>query len=249
MIKALILDDELRARNVLAHYIDTLIPEVTQIKQAASVEEALQMLQIYSPDLVFLDVEMPVQNGFDFLKAIGEPEFEVIFVTAYNQYAIQAIRVSALDYLVKPIDPDDLRAAINRFLTKKKTLREKKELYPNLLANIDKNNSHEFRLAVPSVEGTYFFVLNDIIRLEANRNYTIIHLRDRKPFLASKTLRYFEELLEAFRFIRIHKSHLVNLQHVIRLSANSEFIILSDKSQIEVSRRKKEEVQHQLNLR
>lgn len=248
MIKTLIIDDEPRARNVLHQLIISFVPEITEVRTAASVEEAKGVLEFYQPDLVFLDVEMPHQNGFDFLQLPNNPDFDVIFITAHNQYAIQAIRFSALDYLLKPISPEDLRATVKRHYTKSESSRQRKMLFDNLAANIDKRDVKDFRLAVPSSEGVFFFMIHEILRLEADRNYTIIHLINKRPFIASKTLKYFEDMLAKFRFIRTHKSHLVNLDHIIRISNSNEFIILSDGSRIEVSRRKKDEVQRQLNI-
>ena len=138
MIKALIVDDEQKARNILQHYLVNFVPEITEIKQAGSVDAAIAMLKEYEPGIIFLDVEMPFKNGFDFLVEIKDPSFDVIFTTAYNQYAIQAIRFSALDYLLKPVDPDELKAAVQRHLEKKETARQKKELLDNLVSNIEK---------------------------------------------------------------------------------------------------------------
>jgi two-component system, LytTR family, response regulator len=249
MIRALIIDDEPRARSVLHQYIMSFVPEIVEVRTAASVEEARGVLEFYKPDIVFLDVEMPHQSGFDFLLLPNKCNYDVIFTTAHNQYAIQAIRFSALDYLLKPISPEDLRAAVKRHSAKHETIRQKKMLYDNLAINIEKRDVGEFRLAVPSSEGVFFFMIHEILRLEADRNYTIIHLINKRPFIASKTLKHFEDMLEKFRFIRTHKSHLVNLDHIVRISNNNEFIVLSDGTRIEVSRRKKEEVQKQLNIR
>ena len=126
MIKALIIDDEVKARNVLRHYLESFVPEVMEIRQGESVDTALQLLYTYQPDIVFLDVEMPYKNGFQLLMEIKEPSFDVIFTTAYNQYAIQAIRFSALDYLLKPVDPDELKGAVMRHIEKKENDKEKK---------------------------------------------------------------------------------------------------------------------------
>ncbi|WP_254562506.1 LytR/AlgR family response regulator transcription factor [Dyadobacter diqingensis] len=249
MIKALIIDDELKARNVLNHYIVNFIPEITEVQQADSVDGALDLLKTYQPGIVFLDVEMPHKNGFDFLLSLKEPTFEIIFTTAYNQYAIQAIRFSALDYLLKPVDPDELKSAIVRYLDKQKPAKQKKELFDNLVQNIGKKEVKDFRLAVPSSQGVFFFTLDEILRLEADRNYTVIHLVGKRPFVASKTLKHFEEMLDEFNFIRTHKSHLVNSTHIVRLSSNHESVLLSDGARIEISRRKKDEVQQQLSFR
>jgi two-component system LytT family response regulator len=249
MIKALIIDDEQKARNILNHFIVNFIPEISEVKQADSVDAALEILQGYEPGIVFLDVEMPHKNGFDFLVALKEPAFDVIFTTAYNQYAIQAIRFSALDYLLKPVDPDELKAAVNRHLEKKESIQEKKELFDNLVQNIDKKEIKDFRIAVPSNEGVHFFTIDEILRLEADRSYTHIHLVGKRPFIASKTLKHFEEMLDDFQFIRTHKSHLVNPRHITRVSNDHEFLLLTDGSKVEVSRRKKDEVLQQLKLR
>ena len=249
MIKALIIDDEFKARNVLNHFLVNFIPEISEIRQAASVREAMEVLENFKPGIVFLDIEMPYQNGFDFLMTQKDHAYDIIFTTAYNQYAIQAIRFSALDYLLKPVDPDELKAAVERHVSKQKTVREKQELYDNLVHNIEKNEVKDFRLAVPSSDGVYFFTLDEILRLEADRNYTLIHLVGKRPFLASKTLKHFEEMLGEFNFIRTHKSHLVNRHHITRLTHNNEFVLLSDGSKVEISRRKKEDVQQHLHVR
>lgn len=249
MIKVLIIDDEAKARNVLKLYIEKLIPEIYRIENAESVDEAIEILKSYQPDIVFLDVEMPHKNGFRFLTEVNNPSFDVIFTTAYNQYAIQAIRFSALDYLLKPVDPEELKAAVMRHLEKNERKENQKDLYDNLVENISKKEVKDFKIAVPSAEGFYFFMVDEILRLEADKNYTHIHLQQKRPFIASKTLKHFEDLLDDFSFIRTHKSHLVNPRHVTRLSNNSEYLILTDGSRVEVSRRKKEEVQKQLSLR
>ena len=249
MIQALIIDDELKARNILDHYVKNFIPEITEVRQADSVDAALEILTQFKPNIVFLDVEMPHKNGFDFLLAIQDPSFDVIFTTAYNQYAIQAIRFSALYYLLKPVDPDELKAAVVRYMEKKESASEKKELFNNLVQNIEKKDVKDFRIAVPSNEGVFFFMIDEILRLEADRSYTHIHLVNKRPFIASKTLKHFEEMLDEFKFIRTHKSHLVNPRHITRVSNDHEFVLLTDGAKVEVSRRKKEEVLQQLNLR
>jgi two-component system LytT family response regulator len=249
MIKVLIIDDEMKARNVLKHYLENFVHEISCIETASSVDTAHEMLETYTPDIVFLDVEMPHKNGFQFLTEISDPAFDVIFTTAYNQYAIQAIRFSALDYLLKPVDPDELQAAVKRHIEKKEARQTKKELFENLVENIGKKDVKDFKIAVPSAEGFYFFMVDDILRLEADRSYTYIHLVNKRPFIASKTLKHFEEMLEDFNFIRTHKSHLVNPLHITRLSNDNEFVLLSDGSKVDVSRRKKEDVQKQLSLK
>jgi two-component system LytT family response regulator len=249
MIKVLIVDDEPKARTVLAHFIRDYVPEISQVRQASSVTEAESLLRYYIPGIIFLDVEMPHQSGFELLVKNRNPPYDIIFTTAYNHYAIQAIRFSALDYLLKPVDPDELREAVERHMERQEFARHKRQLYHNLVSNIEKKEIKDFRLAVPSSEGVYFFTIYEILRLEADRNYTVIHLEGKRPFVASKTLKHFEEMLDQFKFIRTHKSHLVNADHIVRISNNNEYIVLSDGSKVEVSRRKKDEVQQHLNIR
>ncbi|WP_031529159.1 LytR/AlgR family response regulator transcription factor [Dyadobacter crusticola] len=249
MIKALIVDDEFKSRSILYKYIREYVPEIVELRIASSVAEAQRVLSVYSPELVFLDIEMPHQNGFELLKAISKPTFNVIFTTAYNQYAIQAIRFSAVDYLLKPIDPADLVVAVRRHLFKRDTAKQKIQRYENLVGNFEKKEYKEFKLAVASTEGIFFFMVGEILRFEADRNYTVIHLKDRKTFIASKTLKYFEDMLVDFKFVRTHKSHLVNLDYIVRISSNNEYLVLTDGSRVEVSRRRKDEVQQHLNIR
>lgn len=249
MLKALIIDDEDKARNVLEFYLQSFTPEVQEIKQAASVDEAIELLKSFTPDLVFLDVEMPHKNGFNFLMRLEKINFDVIFTTAYNQYAIQAIRFSALDYLMKPIDPDELVISLQRHLDKKESEQQKTELFINLKNNIGKKEMKDFTLAVPSSQGTHFFKTDEIVRLEAEGSYCAIHLIHKKPFIASKTLKHFEEMLDDNTFLRIHKSHLINRHHITKVSNDHEYVLLSDGSSAEIARRKKDEVLKLLGLR
>ena len=249
MIKVLLIDDEEKARNILYYFLTTLVPEIAEVRQADSVDNAISALKEFTPDVVFLDIEMPNKNGFDFLLELNKPSFDVIFTTAYNQYAIQAIRFSALDYLLKPVDPDELKNAIQRYLDKKESTDHKEQLFNNLVQNIEQKDIKDFKIAVPSSDGVHFFVVDDILRLEADSSYTNIHLVNHRPFLASKTLKHFEERLEDFNFIRTHKSHLVNSKHITRISNDKEFVLLTDGSKVEVARRKKEEVQQQLHIK
>ena len=251
MINALIIDDERKARYILANYLETVIPEEMTIMHAQSVDQAVEVMKTFKPGIIFLDVEMPGKSGFDLLIERKNPDFDIVFTTAFNKYAIQAIRFSALDYLVKPICVEELKFAINRHLdkVKEKNARPKQVLLDNLIDNIKKKDIKDFRLAVPSSEGVFFFMLDEILRLEADKNYTSIHLVGKRPFVSSKTLKFFDDMLGEFNFIRTHKSHLVNSRYIKQVTHNSQYVLLSDGSQVEVSRRKKEEVQQQLNLR
>jgi two-component system LytT family response regulator len=243
MIKVLIVDDEAKARNILNYYITHFIPVITEIRQAASVKEAKDTLLDFEPDIVFLDIEMPHQNGFDFLIGLENTNFEIIFTTAYNQFAVQAIRFSALDYLLKPIDPDELTQSVLKFVDKQHTVKQKQQLYQNLISNIDKKNVSDFRLAVPSEAGVFFFNVSDILHVQSDGSSSLIYLEGKKAFLSSKALGDYEDMLDQFDFIRTHKSHLVNPAHINSISRNNEFFILSDGSKAEISQRKKRDFQ------
>lgn len=249
MIKALIVDDEAPARRLLNHYLAVDVPEISEVRLADSVNQALLILKTYEPDIVFLDVEMPEKNGFDFLMLVTDAGFDVVFTTAYNQYAIRAIRFSALDYLMKPIDTEDLKTAVQRHLEKRNLGVSSASLYQNLKENLQKAEEKDFQLAVPTTEGVFFFKPDDILWLEADRSYTQIHLEGRKPFVASRNLKHFEETLDNMGFLRPHKSSLVNKKHVVKISADYQYLVLHDGSEVEVSRRKKDEILIQLGVR
>ncbi len=199
-------------------------------------EEAIAKIHELGPDLVFLDVEMPEMNGFEMLRKLPAINFEIIFTTAHQQYAIRAIRFAALDYLVKPIDATNLQEAIDR-LKDKKGKQKQLELV-GLPTEIKLSN-----LAVPTMEGLLFVSLQDIIRCESDDKYTKIFLADKKMIMASRTLGDFEAVLHPHGFFRIHKSYLINLKHLKKyLRGEGGQVIMADGSTLDVSRRKKEEL-------
>lgn len=249
MIKILIVDDEQKARSFLHRLIIEFVPEVSEIRFAASATKARELLNDYEPDIAFLNIEMAYQNGFQLLISLKNPQSEVIFTTCQSKHAIQALRFSALDYLMKPIDPKELVGAIQRYLVKRNLKPRRPKTYEHFIGSAEKKDSKEFRLTVSSSKGVFFFPLAEIIRIESDRNYSVIHFTDQvKPFVATKTLKYFEYILEQFKFIRTHKSHLVNAEHVIRISNSNDFVVLSDGTRIEVSRRKREVLIRLLNV-
>lgn len=243
MIKVLIVDEEAKARSVLNYYIIHFLPVIAEIRQAASVLEAKEILSDFQPDIVFLDIKMPHQNGFDFLVGLNDSTFKIIFTTAYNQYTIQAIRFSALDYLLKPVDPDELTKAVLKLIDKQDRIKQKLQLYQNLVSNIEKKNIKDFCLAVPSEAGIFFFNISEILHIQSSGKCSLIYLEGKKSFLSSKSLGHYEDMLDQFDFIRTHKSHLVNPVHIASLSRNNEFVILSDGSKAEISGRKKRDLQ------
>lgn len=241
MIKALIIDDEPAAVETLQLMIARYIPEITDLRSTNEPSEGIYLLKSWHPQLLFLDIQIPVMNGFDILRQFPQIHFSLIFTTAYDHYAIQAIRFSALDYLLKPIDADELRAAMDRFIARQTDTRNEEPLYNNLLHNITVRNKGDFKLALSTTAGTYFYHPEEIIRLEGESNYTRFYFTRHKPLLTSRTLREYEDILVEYGFIRTHKSHLINKKHVVRISREGE-IVMVDESHIEISRRRKEEV-------
>lgn len=244
MIKALIVDDEYTAIELLQWLLQQYCPDVTAIQTAHNVDEAAAKIRGFHPDIVFLDIKMPGKSGFDLLLELSDWNFEVIFTTAFNEYAIQAIKFSALDYLLKPVDADELVKSVSRFKLKKAGAGS--QLLRNFIRNMEAKNKSQFRLAVPTVSDIRYFPVNDIIRLEAERNYTRFFLANNKQFVSAKTLKEYEDILAAHGFIRVHKSHLVNRRCIERYDKKG-VLILSDKTEVEVSRRRREFVMESLN--
>lgn len=241
MIKALIIDDEAAAAQVLQLMIERHIPEITDLRIATTITEAHSLIQQFQPHLVFQDIIMPEKNGFEFLSEVKKISFEIIFTTAYNEYAIRAIRFSALDYLLKPINAEELRSAVNRFLEKREQQQQTDALLKNLLTNLGNKKESEFKLAVPTVSGAVFFSPAEIIRLEGEGNYTQFYLTQNRKYLSAKTMKEYEEILLQHNFLRIHKSHLVNRAFIDNYR-NEGSVILKDKTSLPVSRQRKQEV-------
>lgn len=243
MIKVLIIDDEINAINLLSKLIEQEFPNQFSIETASGAEEGLDKIGRFNPKLVLLDVEMPIMNGFELLSAVPEINFMVIFTTAFDRYAIQAIKYSALDYILKPIRISELGTSISKFLgnTENNRLNYTKQM-DNFLSRKNKN------LAITTMEGIAFLEIQKIIRCEAEDNYTHFFLADSPPFIASKTLKEYDELLVPHKnFMRVHRSHLINLDYVIEFR-NEGSLVLKDHSVVPISRTKKEEVIQRLNV-
>jgi two-component system, LytTR family, response regulator len=241
MIRAIIIDDEQDGRDALRMAIEKYFPDVAIIAICETPDEGIDTIKSLGPDLVFLDVQMPQLSGFDLLKKISPFEFEVIFVTAYDQYAIKAIRFSALDYLLKPVDIDDLRSAISKAterLKKKNTTHH----YQSALHNIQHKGGRIERLAIPTQEGIEFFNTADIIFCEAEGSYTTILFRGKARTLVSRNLKDFESLLTESGFCRVHHSFLINMDHVKKyVKGEGGYVIMTDDHHVDISRRKKDE--------
>jgi len=236
MIKALIVDDESKALNLLKVTMERNFPGEFLVETAQGGEDGLSKLNEFKPDLLFLDIEMPMMSGFDLLASKKDVDCKVIFTTAYNQYAIRAIRYNALDYLLKPINPAELKEAVARFQQQQ----NKKEVYSKQLENFFHNKDKN--LAITTYDGVVFLEVDKIIRCEADLNYTRFILVEGKTFISSKTLKEYEDLLSVHNnFLRVHRSHLVNVDFVLKFR-NEGSLVLKDNSIVPVSRRKKEEV-------
>jgi two-component system LytT family response regulator len=246
MIKAMIVDDEQASIDLLQWLIGQYCPDISTIKTARSVQEALPLIHSFQPDLIFLDIQMPHQSGFDLLTTIDNWNFEVVFTTAYNEFAIQAIRFSALDYLLKPIDEAELKKAVERFKAKRIYAPAGQILFRNFIQNISQGNKEKFKLALADASEIKYVQLDEIIRLQAESNYTHIFLKGHKTFVSAKTLKEYDELLQGHHFLRVHKSHLVNPAH-IDCYDKSGILNMSDGSKVEVARRKKEFLQQALS--
>lgn len=247
MIRAILIDDETDAREALRIEIEKYCPEVALLGVYQSPEEGLAAIQVLQPDLVFLDVQMPQMSGFDLLQQLTPLSFEVIFVTAHDQYAIKAIRFSALDYLLKPVDVDDLIHAVDKA---QKRLQQKNSAsqYQSVLNNIQYRARKIERLAVPTLEGIEFFETDDIIYCQADGNYTRLFLKDSPSKLISKNLKDFENLLTASGFCRVHHSSLINMKHIRKyVKGEGGYVILTNDYHVDISRRKKEEFLSLLN--
>ena len=248
MTRILIVDDEPAAGNILKTLIERHIPSAKEIKYCNTPEEALEVIPEWKPNLLMLDIEMPNMNGFDLLNRVGDWDFDVIFTTAYDKYAIKAIRFSALDYLLKPVDIPELQNAVNKHIIKQDSFKQKEQqqLVSNLITNLQQKEQSTFKLAVSTSEGVFFFDPKEIIRLEGESNYTRFHFANQKPLLVSKTMKEYEDILSEHDFIRVHKSFLVNKKYVKHLDKEG-LLWLTDESHIVVSRRRKEDVLKELS--
>ena len=234
---SIIVEDEANSREILRNYLTKYCPDVSLVGEAASIEEAKRLLGKYAVDLVFLDVEMPFGTGFDFLDQLPERTFETVFVTAYNQYAIDALNNHAAYYLMKPINIDELIKAVDYV----KEIRQKEdELEDRVL--MPKLNKVEGKITLPQQDGFQVLNVSDILFCKADDNYTEIYLENKK-ILVSKTLKYFEEALSAFPFARIHKSYLVNVNEVVKYKkGKGGSVIVSNGKELLVSSAKKKEL-------
>lgn len=248
MIKTIIVDDEEKSRVTLSNLLTKHCPSITVIDQCDSVANTIKSISKNTPDLVFLDIEMPFENGFTLFEKIKNPSFQVIFTTAYDQYAIKAIKYSALDYLLKPVDVDDLKLAIEKCAEKKNSNGNRSDDYEMLLSALKLKNKSA-KIAVPTFEGLQMISANEIVKCVADESYTHITLTDGSKLVVSRILKEFEDLLSDFNFFRVHNSSLINLTQVKKyVKGDGGYVVMSDDETVEVSRRKKNELLQKLTL-
>lgn len=242
IINAIIIDDENRSRKTLRALVNQMMPDIQFIAEADSVSAGIEVIEKHNPDLLFLDIQMPDGTGFDILKQLKNWDFEVIFTTAYDQYAIDAFNFSAIGYLLKPIDEQDLKKNLTKALKLIESNKSNSKIRLNALLDNTVKNHKINKLFIPDATGFQAVELSNIIRLEGDRNYTKLFFSDQKPVLSSHNLGWFEKLLETHSFFRISKSHLINLQHVVRYNkSDGGYVIMSDQSNLPISDMKKDE--------
>jgi len=247
MINAIIVDDEKDGAEVLQFLIKQNCPQVNIIATENSIDGAISCIQNKKPDLVFLDIEMPTGTGFDVIQHTKEVGYETIFITAYEQYAIKAFKTNAIDYLLKPIDIDELVDAVNNAEKRiKSSNKNSAEAIENLILSAIQKNK---KISIPSHEGILWVDLDNIIRLEAESNYTHVYLKNTKKLMISKTLKSFEDQLSNTMFCRVHSTHLINLNEIEKyIKGDGGIVVLKDGANIPVSRANKADLLSKLNL-
>ena len=242
MFTAIIIDDVDNSRLTLAHDLKQYCPQIKIVGEANSVKTAVDEITEKKPDVVFLDIQLGDGLGFEILETINDFDFHVIFTTALDTYGIKAIKFSALDYLLKPIDPDELVEAVNKLKKNTKT-GNLKDSINLLLNNIKDINPGNKRIALNSADKIHMVYITDIIRCESQGSYTIFHLKDKEQIVVTKNLKEYENLLEDYSFIRIHHSHLINFAYLKEfVKKDGGYAVMTDNSQVPVSFRKRNDL-------
>lgn len=241
MLKAILVDDEINSLENLQQKLHEFCPDVNIIAASQKPEEAVKLIRQHQPDVIFLDIEMPRMNGFRLLEELKDLHFEIIFTTAYNHYAIDAIRMSVFDYLIKPVSVKELQQAVERLLNEKQKThtREKIEVLQSGLKNL---KSQDNKIGISTLEGVEFLQIKNIIRIESSSNYCKIFFSEGLPLVATRLLKDFEELLTPYGFFRIHNSHLINMNFIKKyIRGDGGQVVLHNGDIIDIARRKKEE--------
>lgn len=239
-INAIIIDDELSSMQNLQQKLAEFCPTIEVVATAQKPEEAILLIHHHKPDVIFLDIEMPKMSGFRMLEELKEVDFEIIFTTAYNHYAIDAIRIAAFDYLLKPIAIKDLQQSVDR-LNKLRGYQTKEKI-DVLRSSMSDKKSQDDKIAIATTEGLEFIPIKNILHIESNSNYSKLYFQNGRHLTVTKLLKDFEDMLAPYHFYRVHNSHLINLNYIQKyLRGNGGRVMMQDGTEIEVARRKKEE--------
>lgn len=247
MVPAVIVDDEISNIENLTILLNTYCPKITVAGTATNVEQALRVISETNPSILFLDIQMPGKGGFDLLKSMAAPDFEIIFVTAYDQYAIQAIKFSAIDYLLKPINIDELVMAVDRAIVNA-VKKKQNERLENLIRTI--SNKNQLRIAIPGHKETLFISPETILFCKSDNNYTHFYLKDGHKHTSSKPIFEYEELLSPYGFIRCHQSYLVNSVFIKSwIKVDGDRLLIEGGHEIPVSRNSKEKLKQAIGIK
>ncbi len=244
-LSALLIEDEERSRIVLRNLLETYCPEVEVVGTADSVASGIRAVKELQPDILFLDVQITGGTGFDVLEKVDFPGIAVIFTTAYDHYALKAFKFSAIDYLLKPIDIEELKGAVKKVMADGRHEEDQYKIQ-NLLSNLKSPNEDPV-LLVSTLEAVEFIRIRDIIRCEAQGAYTQLFLKDARPVMVSKVIKEFEFLLQDYGFYRVHQSHLINLKEVRKYVKADNYLLMRDGAQIQLARSRKEDFFNALN--
>jgi two-component system LytT family response regulator len=240
---ALLIDDEQDCLEILNWHLETYCPDIRVLVTCDGAEEGLKSIHQLQPDLVFLDIEMPFLNGLELLSRVQKINFEVIFTTAYSEYALKALKLNALDYLLKPIVKDDFLQAVEKFKQRMAGKNSHSEASLQMLLQHLGAHHVQKKIAVPVQDSILFLEIESILYIKSESNYSYIHRRNGRPVLASKTLLHFEELLNDYHFVRIHASYLVNLSEITEYKkTEGGWVVMSDGHEIKVSRSRKDDL-------
>ncbi|RYC50930.1 LytR/AlgR family response regulator transcription factor [Flagellimonas olearia] len=241
-LKVIIIEDEKHSRETLKSMLEEFCKDVKVIATASSVSEGVKVLSVYSPDVVFLDIELQSGLGFDVLTQIKDPSFEVIFTTAFEKYAIKAIKFSSLDYLLKPIDLSELQDAVEKARNRMDTNVYRQQI-DTLMQSLSKENHRQEKICLATTAGMEFIAIEEIVLCKADGSYTSFVLRNENTLMVSKHLKEYENLLGDYQFMRVHNSYVINLNEVKKyVKSDGGYIIMSNDMHVSISPRKKDEL-------
>jgi two-component system, LytTR family, response regulator len=238
-MKALLIDDEPKNNRILSTLINDFCEDISTIRDAHSIEEALETIEKYKPDIIFLDIEMPNGNAFDLLDRLTKITFQIIFVTAFESYSLKAIKYNALDYLLKPVNIEDLQEAVKKAINNT-NLKNIDLQVKSLLQNISATNSNILKIALQTMDGLEFVKTEDIMHIKAEGNYSVFHLKNKISITTSKNIKEYEGILPQPIFHRVHHAHIVNINYVKKyFKGRGGYLLLEDETTVEVSTRRK----------